>query len=257
MKYFEFRIFRAVFDGEPTLESLQAQNAELSEKLETTTQELTTTKEALTNESKKAENLQVEFDAVKKKLDLSSGDTAGLIKKNEELEKELKTTKTMAEQESNKLKKGHMKESQELKTESEKWKGLFTSTLKDNAIISAAEKNGAWDPDQIISILKNKTKIVELTGNDGKPTGEYGVKVSMAFPNEKGESVELTLAPEEAVKKMKDTDKYLNLFKGEGSGGLHRRSTNQSGGNMTAADYAKSGTEAYRQARKEGKLGWN
>jgi hypothetical protein len=117
--------------------------------------------------------------------------------------------------------------------------------------MDAAVKNDAFNPDQIVTILKTNTQVVETKDDEGQPTGSFEVKTTFNTKNEKGEPVTLVLSPSEVVKKMSQTDSFLNLFKDKTASGYGGRNTPR--GALDIRELAKD-PAAYRKARAEGKI---
>ena len=76
--------------------------------------------------------------------------------------------------------------------------------------------------------------------------------ISFADKDTEGKPVTLELSPQDAVKRMSEMDQYLNLFKGDGSGGLGASS--RPGGKPADIVELSKDPKKYRQARKDGKI---
>jgi hypothetical protein len=105
---------------------------------------------------------------------------------------------------------------------------------------------------RIVAILGRDTQLVEVLDDEGQPTGRLAPKVKYRTKNKEGQTVTLDLSPSEAIKRMKDEDEYLNLFRGEGSGGAGLRS--QPGGKKPDIKNLATDPAAYRRARKSGEV---
>lgn len=132
--------------------------------------------------------------------------------------------------------------------ERDAYKDRFEVTLKKRALLDAAVQHEAYSPNQLVELLSSKTKIVEVTDDDGNV--EYVPKVDWTETTSDGQVLKLQKSPAEVVEAMKeDIDTFGNLFKqniargiGEGSG----KATDKSG----KVNPAKLSTDEYMELRK-------
>jgi hypothetical protein len=117
-------------------------------------------------------------------------------------------------------------------TEKEKaaieWEARYRESTISRSLQDAAVTNDAFSPDQIVTILKPMTKLIEVVDEASKkPTGYY--RPVIEFPDKDpntGEPMTTTRTPEEAVKRMKELpEKYGNLFKSNVVSGIGSNST--------------------------------
>jgi hypothetical protein len=117
-------------------------------------------------------------------------------------------------------------------TEKEKaaaeWESRYRDSTISRSLQDAAVTNDAFSPDQIVTILRPMTKLIEVVDEGTKkPTGFY--RPVIEFPDKDpntGETVTTTRTPEEAVKRMKELpEKYGNLFKSNVVSGIGSNST--------------------------------
>jgi len=146
---------------------------------------------------------------------------------------------------------------QEMEKKSSHFETLYRDSTIERALQDAAVKHEAWSPSQVVSLLRQQTKMIEETDpKTGKLTGKYKPMVEMlALNTTTGEMETKAYTPEDAVKKMKDTpDTWGNLFKsgvvsgigaGTATGGL---APGQSG-RLDAAAIRKLTQEQYREIR--------
>lgn len=88
----------------------------------------------------------------------------------------------------------------------------YHDTLITSEIASAAAANQAYNPAQILSMMKPAAKVSDVLDATGKPTGQRRVMVTLPKPENPQET--LTLPAGEAIKHMFDhPDQYGNLFK--------------------------------------------
>lgn len=202
----------------------------------------------------KAQNEKIasELEALKSKANLSAQEREDLETRVESLRSEFMTKEEMLKQEKD-------RETKKLKTEldtkikeSENWRSRFTESTITRSITDAAVSTDAFSPKQIVAQLLPNTRLVEEVDESNQPTGQYVAKVKITDKDKDGKPITLDLTVHEAVKKMSEQDDFANLFKGKGTGGLG--SQNRGGGReMSAAELAKN-PEAYRAARKAGKI---
>lgn len=193
-----------------------------------------------------------EVEALKSKAKLTQEERDELDKRLQQMNQELLTKEELAKQEKERIKRtleGQVKQTAE---ERDAWKNRYTTAQIKRSITDAAVVSGAYNPSQIVALLHGNTRLVEKLGEDGQPTGEYAPKIRFDDVDKDGKPVSLDLSPEEAVKRMKEKDEYLNLFKGEGVGGIG--ASNQPAGKKTDARILAKDPAKYREARKGGQL---
>ncbi len=169
----------------------------------------------------------------------------------------LRTAEEQAEHERTKLVDGHKKVVDELTTGRDQWKNLYTDTTISRSLLDAAVANEAVSPTQIEAILRTKTELVDAIDKEsGKKTGQLVPQVSITLPDKDGNPQELKLSPADAVARMKEaTNLYGNLFKSTAAGGLGGTGSDLPGqGGTSDLQKLASDPEAYRKARKEGKV---
>lgn len=99
--------------------------------------------------------------------------------------------------------------------------------------------------------LRPLSRVVEVLGDDGKPTGAHKVVVKMTIAGKDGKPVELDMSVPEAAKAMKDdVDNFGMLFKSTANGGVG----GNSGQGGKQVDYSKAPMEQYMAARSKGQL---
>lgn len=131
------------------------------------------------------------------------------------------------------------------------WENRFKTNEVARSLQDAAVAAEAFRPDQIVSLLRPGTKLVEKTDDKGKGIGEFDIVVDLHDLDADGNATVTTRSPKEAVARMKELpDIYGNLFKsgvvaGVGSGaGVGVTGNGQ-------VDVKKMTTEQYMKARKE------
>lgn len=167
---------------------------------------------------------------------------------NQSLTKEELAKKALAQKEAEYTGK-LTKAEQEGKT----WRSRFESQLMETAIVSEAGKAKAFNTTQIDALLRPHSKVVEVIGEDNKPTGKFEVRVDFTHKDDKGKIVTLNVTVPEAVKLMKEQDEYANLFIDEGTGGVGGSANrdNAKGRNKSAEQLAGMSMEQYLEHRKK------
>lgn len=169
-----------------------------------------------------------------------------------DLEKQYLTREELAKKEQEKINNQVKKEKEELITDRDKWKNLYTETSIENSIMAAANTHGAHRAQQIVALLKPKTRIVEITDDEGSGTGKYKPMAKvMSFDKKDNTHKELELDISDAVKLMKDQpEEYGNLFTSTLNNGVGG-SSGSSGGTKKSGFQANMGYEAYKKYKKE------
>lgn len=198
-----------------------------------------------------------ELEAQRAKSSLSAEERSELDSTIENLQSALMTDKQLADKDKDKSKKAHEKALVELSDSRNQWQNLYTESTIERAITDASSTgpNKAFNNTQVVAILKPKTRLVEELNSDGEKTGKLVPMVKFDDVDKDGKPVTLDLAVSAAVKRMRELDEYLNLFEGDGPGGMG--STTKASGkadNSSVIDLAKGDPSAYRKARKDGKL---
>lgn len=162
-----------------------------------------------------------QLEHLKNSKNLSDSEKTTLQAKIDELQTSLMTKEELAKKNEEKLKNMHNKEIEKLTKEKEIWQERFTNSTILRSISDAAHENEAFNPHQVIALLRPMTTLKEKTDADGNPIGIFEPRVKYPDLDKEGKEVTLDLSVPEAVKRMKDTtDKYGNLFKSTAAGGL-------------------------------------
>lgn len=197
-----------------------------------------------------------ELEELRKAKGLSDQERDALSARIEEMNNSLLTKEEQAKRELEKRDKEYKTALESRTKESDSWKGLYSQELTTNQILRSAEKHGAVNSEQIMELLLPKTRLTEVLGEDGKPTGRYEPKIK--FRDEKdGKPVELDLTIEECVKRMKELpERFGNLFKSGTQGGLGGTgSAGSGGGGGTNSTIPPKDPDAYRAWRKKQGIG--
>lgn len=208
----------------------------------------------LANERRKAQQAiqraTEEAQAASKKASMTAQERQELEERLSQIKDELLTKEELSKKQQERLAKKHKEDVESLTSQRDSWQKRYTESTIKRALTDAAAASNAFSPRQIVAILGGDTRLVEVLDDDGRPTGEYEPKVRFADRDDKGKPVVLELSPSEAVGRMKETDEYLNLFRGEGSGGAGMRS--QPGGRKPDVRNLARDPRAFREAKRKG-----
>lgn len=200
----------------------------------------------------KNSQLIAQLEAIKKSKALSEEERNNLTTQIEALRTEYMTKEQLQVDSFKKKENEYTTRLKALEEGEQRWQGNFYGLLKKNAILQAAadKEVDAFNPEQILELLETKTKVVpKLDGAGNAIDGEFLVKVPLPITDDKGNSKVLELDPKEALLKMKEINKYQNLFNSSIKGGLGGKNQGQGGpDNLAAAilDPAK-----WKEARKK------
>jgi hypothetical protein len=173
------------------------------------------TKERKRNEDKTKKTI-VELEQLKKSKNLTDQEKSQLANRVEELQNSLLTKEELTKKEQEKLRTQHNEQVKSLTAERDTWASKYQDSVILRSITDAAAEEEAFNPRQIIALLKPETRLVDELDSEGKPTGNYIPKVKF---NDEGVVLDMTVP--EAVKRMKDLpEQYGNLFKANVNGGL-------------------------------------
>jgi uncharacterized phage infection (PIP) family protein YhgE len=193
-----------------------------------------------------------EIDALKARSNLNEKEKADMEDRLTTIRNEALTKEQLAKKRLKELQDEKDSLIQRLESEKKEWENRFVASTITRSLVDAAAKHKAYSPEQIVYILKENTRLAEELTEDGKPTGQYVTKVKLQDTSPEGHPVMLEFSPEDAVARMRELDKYKNLFQAEGSGGLGLLSSPPSR-KVDLASLA-SDPQAYREARKNGNL---
>lgn len=187
-----------------------------------------------------------ELKALQAKSTLTGEERVELENRITQLSDDLLTKEELAVETALRAKTKHGEEMKVVTDERDKWKRDYTESTIVRSITDAAVASEAFNPSQVVAILRDKASLTEVLDGEGRPTG--GLITKIKFQGEKdGQPIELDLSAADAVKRMTEDDSFLNLFKGKGTGG-----TGGSGGSGgTKIDPRNMTPEQYKVYRKE------
>lgn len=145
-------------------------------------------------------------------------------------------------------------EVEDLKESATKWENLYKSSVIDRSLQDAALAQDAFNPAQIMGLLRPMTRMQEQTDDDGGALGQFSPVIDFPDVDEtSGENVTTLRTPEEAVQRMKELPQLFgNLFRSNVVSGVGSGSA--TGGVKSGEgriDPTKLTPEQYRKVRKE------
>lgn len=157
-----------------------------------------------------------ELETLKTNNNLTSQEKETLSSRIEELQNTLLTKEEQAEKEKQKLEKRFKDEQEKVSKERDVWAERFKSSTINAELVSAASTGKAVNPEQVLALLLPKANLMEDKADDGS----VGFKVRIKYPSEKdGKPINLDLSPSEAIDRMREDEKYQNLFQDTLKGG--------------------------------------
>lgn len=197
-----------VFDNEETEDTPPVTPP--AEKLLTQAQFDKALQERLAREAKKTEALRTQLEQLGEIKAANNEETEKLKAALDKMTSELLTKEQIAAKAKQKAEEELTNKLKQKEVEADQWKSKYTDSTIQRSLVDAAVSNEAFNPEQIVVMLKGQSFL-----------DEDGPRVKLPGKNESGESVELVFTPDEAVKHIKDqTDKYGNLFKSGLNGGI-------------------------------------
>jgi len=197
---------------------------------------------------KKAEGLQTKLEELQNRAGTTEAEKERLQEQIETLKASYMSEAEMLKTNNAKAQKDYEKALAAANSERDQWRNRYTSESITRSLMDAAVAGQAYNPQQIVGLLTNKTRLVEEIDGEGKPTGNYTSKVKFSTRSKDGQQVDLEITPQEALKLMKeDPENYGNLFKSNGAGGIG--GTHVSGGKRSSGALPLD-TAQYMEARK-------
>lgn len=106
------------------------------------------------------------------------------------------------------------------------WESVYRESTVDRSLLDAAHKHDAYRPEQIVTLLKGDTKLVDEVDGNGQTVGSKVVVQFMDPDPHTGELIPTMRTPDEAVKRMKELPEiHGNLFKSNVVSGIGANSS--------------------------------
>lgn len=135
-----------------------------------------------------------------------------------------------------------------------RWEDLYKSSVVDRSLQDAAIAQDAFNPMQIMGLLRPNTRMQEQVDEQGKPLGSFAPVIDFPDVDEtSGEQITTLRTPDEAVQRMKELpQQFGNLFRSNVVSGVGSGSA--TGGVKSGEgriDPTKLTSEQYRKIRRE------
>ena len=156
------------------------------------------------------------LEAVLKNSQLTEQDRKVLQENLEAVKGQLRSAEAAAAKEKQELETAFQSKLVDAEKKSQIWEGLYRESMIQRSLQDAAVKGDAWQPGQIVTLLKPLTKLVACVDpTTNRPNGQYEVQIEMLDTDPKtGQQVMMNRTPEAAVARMKELpETYGNLFK--------------------------------------------
>ena len=168
------------------------------------------------------ESLESNYEGLLKQQNLTNEQRSKLESELEGVRAALRTKEEQAKHEAKLAASKHQQEVQSLTQERDQFRNMFQSGIRDRAILEAAQKHDAFNPQQFIPFLSPRTKVIDELDAQGNKTGNQVPVVEVTVTGDDGTPKTVQKSVEDAVADLKASDP--NLFKngvatgiGEGS----------------------------------------
>lgn len=204
--------------------------------------------------TQKYEQLENAYKEALANQNLTADQRAQLENKLDELQKTFRSKEQQLEYEKKQWEEKYSKEVKEWQTKAESWEAKYKESVMTRSLQDAAIVHDAFNPSQIVALLRPMTKIVERLDDNGRGTGELVPMVDLTDIDAKtGEQIITRRTPEDAVKRMKELpEMFGNLFKANVISGVGAGSaTGSANPGSGRVDPRKISIEQYMKLRKE------
>lgn len=194
------------------------------------------------------ENVEKRYESLLKEQNLTKEAREGLEADLENVRKQMRTEKEQLQHEKRLAEEKYQTELAEANKQANFYKTQFETNEIKRALQDSAISSDAYEPSQIVTLLRDRTKLVDELDGEGKKTGRQIAMVEWEYENPETKQIELGFRkPEEVLKAMKeDTKRYGNLFKsnvaaglGSGTAGVGGRGGKVDVRSMTPDEYMK------------------
>jgi len=189
-----------------------------------------------------------ELEKIRSNSKLTASENEAFSAQISDMQKQIETTEEKSRRERETTAKKHTRELTGITEERDTWKSRYTDSIIQRSLTDAAVANNAFNPEQVVAILRPNTEVVVETDSDGKETGRYKAQVLFSTVDDKDQPITYTEDPAKIVKKMLDEDRYMNLFKSDKANGLGMRTSTARKSKGVPKDTAE-----YIKQRKDGR----
>lgn len=157
----------------------------------------------------------------------------------------------LAKQDKERQKKDYESKLTKEKERGDKWEKMYKDSTITREITTASmnPKHKAHNPQHIVNELAPKTRLVEDTDEEGKPTGSYIPMVKLASKDKEGKAITLDLTVTDAVKWLSEQEEHAPLFESGATGGTGLRNSIKKGNGDSGA--MPTDTASYIEKRKK------
>jgi hypothetical protein len=202
----------------------------------------------------KFKQLESSYQGILQDKTLASEQRSRLQTELEDLQKSFRTKEQQMEFEKKQAASKYENELGELKGRATKWEAMYKDQVIQTSLQGAAASGEAFNPTQIIGLLRPMTELRDEIDGDGKSTGKIVPMIDFPDIDEKtGENIKTLRSPQDAVKRMKELPQlYGNLFKANVVSGVGSGSAaGGSGSGGGKVDVSKLTADQYRKLRAE------
>ncbi len=201
-----------------------------------------------TQQREMAEELQT----LKTNTALTTDERDSLQTRIEDLKSQYLTKEERGKEDADKNKKAYDAALSDMTKSRDSWEIKHADLSIRTEITKAAADNKAWSVEQITAILAPKTKLTEQLDDDGQPSGIFRPIVKFDDVDKGDKEITLDLTVSDAVKRMKEIERYGNLFEGVKKGGVGGSASSGSSKSDNMAELAALPDQTkYREARKK------
>ena len=188
------------------------------------------------------EKLISELNTLKQSSSLTAQERETLASRVEELENSVLSEQEKAVKQRQQVEQKYTTTVKTLEGERDTWRSRFENSTIERALTDAAVEHEAENPAQIRMMLRGLAKLTEVTGEDGKPTGNFTPTVKITGYAEDGKTLqELDLPISEAIAKLRKDGIHANLFKHKGTPGTGTLPTGGTGKSGSSDDMPTPG----------------
>jgi hypothetical protein len=188
--------------------------------------------------------LETDYQELLENQNLTKEQRDKLQSKLEDLQNAQLTVEQRAEREKKELEKKYQTDLKEVLADRERWETLYKQATVDRALQDAAMSADAFEPSQIVALLRPMTSLKE-------EEGQFVAMIDFPDISEKdGKPIKTLRTPADAVNRMRELPKkWGNLFNSNIVEGLGAGNANNAGGRDF--DYSAMSPEQYRKHRNE------
>jgi hypothetical protein len=238
-------------DGDGGDGSDGSKSGDTNEKMFTQDQVNTFVAEEKRKAQEKNKQLATQLTELRKNSALSKEERDSLQSQIENLQSQYMTAEEKAKIQEEKLRKSYDTELINTQAERDTWQRKHSELMIETEITRAASTNSAISVEQIAAILVPKTKLVEKLDDEGKPTGAFEPRVKFDDIDKNDKPITLDITVPEAVKRMRELDRYVNLFVETKKSGIGSTGSYGKGKTPDLAKIAQTDPKEYRRLRKE------